>query len=800
MATGPSITVSAAGPYTATITDQFGCTSTCTATLVVNPNPVVAVGDASICPLTAGGSPATISASVTVGTAPFKYVWTVPATANNPGDVASFQASVAGDYCVTVTDAKGCKGGDCGTLTVFAAPSCAVSPPSQNGTPGSTLTYTISFPNGTPPFTWVAKRLPALTVVDSGIFPTDGTITVTAPAANTTENFRVDVTDGNGCTTSCSFSATGACVPSLVVRKTVACKAPGVDCKNATGYGETATGVKADPESPNNEACDSNNPNCPAFCFRIEVENTGGCDLVNVIVKDGGVTVGTIASLPAKTTADPIFLQRTICAIGATENTATASGTVSGTTQIVNAAPDTATAIVKPISIECTLQLFAVDALDGTSCGANIQVPAETPAGTTLLDGLRLAIHNNGQAAANITGVLVGGATTANCRIFEETDLVPADKDNNLCTGTIAPIDPQPAQLFPITVPQGGWVFIVCDITEFACPGGTITATVSAEATADAAEGVTCIRNSCGEVIKTADSGCSALISCVEAPTCRTTGGGDLLPGLTDFDCVEVVTTIIPSAGVAKITHGGQLGAPFALETCFNPGSECIRGQWQHVRHYNGRGNPRDELTVDNFHSNTPKGVFDMVKCACLGCCQDGVLHNPTPGELCFPKEHQVCGPEPRPAPANAIIFSGLGRFKKFTGTGNAGQNSEEWVVFRVYIEDRSEPGGVHPGGSKPPADIYCFQAWRTGIAVTQTPNAANLPPAVQTLRESVARKGCEWIGASRPMGSLPRVGDPVYDALLDQFDHRASDIEDCGPLAVGNRQIHPSTSATCTQ
>src|SRR5436190_59407 len=39
-----------AGTYTATITDAFGCTSTCTATLVVNPNPTCAItGDSPVC-------------------------------------------------------------------------------------------------------------------------------------------------------------------------------------------------------------------------------------------------------------------------------------------------------------------------------------------------------------------------------------------------------------------------------------------------------------------------------------------------------------------------------------------------------------------------------------------------------------------------------------------------------------------------------------------------------------------------------------------------------------------------------
>jgi hypothetical protein len=205
-----------------------------------------------------------------------------------------------------------------------------------------------------------------------------------------------------------------------------------------------------------------------------------------------------------------------------------------------------------------------------------------------------------------------------------------------------------------------------------------------------------------------------------------------------------------------------------------------------------GQGNPRDVIDM-NFHSVTPKGQFDSLSCACLGCCDPttGAFITPiTVGELCNPDDHKVCGPQPRPAPANAIIFSGVGRLTPETDRGANGKNAQ-WVIFRVYIEDRSEPGGFHPKGAIEPSDIYCFQAWKTGIPVSKKPDFSTVSPA---FRAALGQANCDFLAALQsgalPIGSLP---SPEVNGVT-------ADIQDCGPLHDGNHQIHPSTSATCPE
>ena len=91
------------------------CTKNDTINIIVYAKPTVSVNSPSRC---SNGPSATITATP-AGTGPFSYAWTVPAGAAAQGNVASFSATVGGQYCVIVTDANGCTSNStCGTLTV----------------------------------------------------------------------------------------------------------------------------------------------------------------------------------------------------------------------------------------------------------------------------------------------------------------------------------------------------------------------------------------------------------------------------------------------------------------------------------------------------------------------------------------------------------------------------------------------------------------------------------------------------------------------------------------------------------
>jgi len=430
-------------------------------------------------------------------------------------------------------------------------------------------------------------------------------------------------------------------------------------------------------------------------------------------------------------------------------------------------AMDTATVTVVPISVACAITLFSQLDDDGTPNDNHVTLTGSGPV------DFSLTVNNTGQADLSVA--IVG----LPCSV---------DLDGN----------PIPTTL---TIPAGGSTNFVCSV-EVVCPTGA-QFSVTVTGTAVASTSVPCVFDVNGNAITTVPSSCSASVNCAQPVTCRVTGGGTLIDGTVDNSCIDVPTTIFPltvnGLTVNKITHGGQLGAPFSQMDCGSIlGNQCIAGQWQHTRHFQGQGNPRDEIELFNFHSVTPaKGVWDSLSCACLGCCDPatGVFISPTFGPLihkfalCNPDDHKVCGPQPRPAPANAIIFSGVGRFKPGVTDSNGNGKGAEWVVFRVYIEDRSEPGGFHPKGAVEPADIYCFQAWRTGIPVAKRQDFCDVAP---DFRRALGQANCDFLAAlesgALSIGSLP---SPTVNGVT-------ADIQDCGPLHDGNQQIHPSTGATC--
>lgn len=94
-------------------------TASAAAILTVNANPTVVVNNASRC----ANDPAITITATPSPSGTYNYSWTVPAGATNPGNVASFNATIAGAYSVTITNPiTGCSGSGTGVLTVNPNP------------------------------------------------------------------------------------------------------------------------------------------------------------------------------------------------------------------------------------------------------------------------------------------------------------------------------------------------------------------------------------------------------------------------------------------------------------------------------------------------------------------------------------------------------------------------------------------------------------------------------------------------------------------------------------------------------
>ena len=130
---GQTISATASGNYSVTVTDVNGCSGTDAVTLTVNPNPAPDIsGTLTICE----GETTTLDAGQFDS-----YVWSV---AGQNGQTIS--ATASGSYSVTVTDANGCSGTDAVTLTVNPC-NCIV--PATPTTTDNNITLCEGTPNTT---------------------------------------------------------------------------------------------------------------------------------------------------------------------------------------------------------------------------------------------------------------------------------------------------------------------------------------------------------------------------------------------------------------------------------------------------------------------------------------------------------------------------------------------------------------------------------------------------------------------------------------------------------------------------
>jgi hypothetical protein len=201
-ATTPSIAANGSGTYTVTVTDANGCTTTCSATLTVNPLPTVSVNSATVC----AGTSATLTATTSANTP--SYLW-------NPGGATTASITVSPvsttTYTVTVIDGTtGCTNSGDGTVTVNPTPDV---PTASNNGPiieGNTLDLTASTVSNTT-YSWTGPNGFTSTEQNPSIF------NATSAASGT---YTVTVTGTNGCTASNSTAAlvTALSITSITVQ------------------------------------------------------------------------------------------------------------------------------------------------------------------------------------------------------------------------------------------------------------------------------------------------------------------------------------------------------------------------------------------------------------------------------------------------------------------------------------------------------------------------------------------------------------------------------------------------------
>jgi hypothetical protein len=525
--------------------------------------------------------------------------------------------------------------------------------------------------------------------------------------------------------------------PKICITKEVVCQLPS-GCE--TNWRELAIGVR---NAEGNE--------CPTFCYRITVRNCGQETLTNVVVSDNVISTELAAQycFPSVLTVG----QSVSCIITNVEhctgvtNTATATGVgqISGIQVSTN---DTAAVLVREIDIECTAYINGSTSPSALEC-----------------DGLPHLITNS-----------VRICNVGDLPVVAWIDEASVFSGALLCTNF---------QNVPLALNPGECTEIVLCSDVVTCQptcGVAWTNAVHAIAVVDLSKTNVCAytRNASNElVLVSTETECDAEIGCIAPNACRVTGGGRQDDPLTFPDNVRYVT------------HGGQVGAPVGIQVCevtddFYLGNPCIHGRWTHVRHVQGglRGNfharyydtldcicLNTTLTATNFSVTGPAGTQNYTNLVWgLGTVTDG---------SCNPDDHKVAGPQPRPAGANKIVFTGVGDWADPNG-----RRAPRACLFRVDIEDRSEPGGSHPKGGVDPADRYRIRIWvlsNQELALLRG-GGSGAAKYLKGFRSAIG--ACNGLnvrdGASVPNGTAA-------------FGVRAPDIDDGGVLERGNHQIHPA-------
>ncbi len=479
----------------------------------------------------------------------------------------------------------------------------------------------------------------------------------------------------------------------------------------------------------------------PAFCYSITVSNCGLVALTNVMVLDN--QIGDLTTNYFDTPAQLFPVNGSVTRFFKmswdvdTTNTVIAMGQSAATGESTNSV-DSAVALVEEASIICRTITFSPDDQDGNLFDLHVELPRD---GQDHAVTFFVVVCNDGQS--DLANVRISAPALA---AFGCTNPAPfqlaagACVTNALCT-----------------------VMLNCNDSL----GVPFTNLVQVTAQVDTSTNA-CGYDAAGSNIVVRSS-CEAFAECGSG-ACRVTGGGKQLKQYT--------SSLDAAFDVRYVTHGGQVGAPVGTATAFDPDSPCIHGRWTHVRHAKGglRG---------NFHGRS----FDSLMCACLGCPENpgtGVVI----GGRCNPDD-RVCGPEPRKAPANKICFSGVGDYVL-----TSGRRTPRSVLFRVDIEDRSEPGGSHPGGGTAPPDRYRLRIWiLTAAELARLNNSSdrfidvdnNLPANQRLSRRAIA---CSAATTIQQDGAA--VGGAAVPLGTAVFGVRPPDIDDGGELQHGNHQIHP--------
>lgn len=286
------------GTYTITVTDENGCSSTCMSTVMASGcnvlfelllmNPIQCAGD----------NDASLLADFSGGLPPYDYNWngpvSIPSDENNP------QGLPAGSYSVTVTDVNGCT----------ATGSILIQEPLPLGLICNGIAETAPDANDGQLVLNINGGAAPYQAAYSG--PASGSSSFAGPGIFTISDlppgiYLLEVTDANGCTTTCTTSIQSAdCQITLDLSLTSPIRCGGeasaalsaVPAGGMTPYSYTWNGpvsIPADEATPQN---------LPAGTYAVTVTDANGCTVTGSILVQEPLPLELMCSSIAETAPD----------------------------------------------------------------------------------------------------------------------------------------------------------------------------------------------------------------------------------------------------------------------------------------------------------------------------------------------------------------------------------------------------------------------------------------------------------------------------------------------------------------
>lgn len=510
-ATTQTINNLAAGTYHVTVYDDNFCGESASVTITDPPSITLTTSTTAA---TCGANNGSATVTATNGTAPYTYLWSNGATTQTVNNLS------AGNYSVTVTDAKGCT--KAANVTVASASTTVLTTSSTNVScsGGNNGSATVTASSGTSPYTYLwsngattstINNLSAgtytVTVTDASGCSKTASVTITAPpvltlTANSTNVscsggnngvatvsasggtspytyawsngattsainnlsagiYNITVTDGNGCAKTASVTITA---PAAIIVNTTSTN---VTCNGGNTGAATASvsgGVSPYTYAWSNGAISSTINNLSAGTYTVTVTDANGC------VKTGSVTITQPAAIVVNSTSTNISCN------GANNGSATVTPSGGTSPYTYSWSNGTTSSTINNLSAGT----YNVTVTDAAGCIKTASVTITEPAAITVnatSTNVTCGGSNNGSATVTASGgtspytyLWSNGATTQTINNLSAGNYTVIVTDVNGCTKSTS---------FTITSPTP--VTLTTNSTNSTCNGGNNgSATVSA--------------------------------------------------------------------------------------------------------------------------------------------------------------------------------------------------------------------------------------------------------------------------------------------------------------------------------